>query len=145
MAVVYTFYYLQDYLNDSVRTIMIYIISVCVSLSNNFIHTFWENNSHFQVACCESYDGSFVELRRDSRRQWQQFSQLIEFTIFLFPSCPGGILRFFFHRLCLFIFTKRLNFSCFARRLLNSKEEKSRSKGRRKLLAHVRHLGRNRK
>lgn len=59
--------------------------------------TFWEDGSHFQVAGGQADDGRLVQLGGDGRGQREQLGQLVEFSIFLFPSRFRGILGLLLH------------------------------------------------
>ena len=59
--------------------------------------TLRENNSHLQVTRRQPYDGGFVQLRGDGRRQRQHFGQFVKFTVLLFPSSPCGRFGFLLH------------------------------------------------
>lgn len=59
--------------------------------------TVWKHGSHLQVACGQSDDRRFVQLRCDGRGQRQQFGQFIKFSIFFFSSCLRSILGLFLH------------------------------------------------
>lgn len=47
--------------------------------------------SQLQVRYGQPYDGRLVQLRRDGRRQWQHFGQLVELVVLLAPARPGRV------------------------------------------------------
>lgn len=50
----------------------------------------------FQVRYGQPNNGRFVQLRRDGRRQWQHFGELVELVVLFAPPRSGRVTTLFF-------------------------------------------------